>query len=86
MDILAVIKKFIETEIVYDGDGFEVSDDTLLIEENIIDSLGIMKLLLFIEEKYSIHIGDDELVPENFETPSAIAKLLEKKINTLAVK
>ena len=84
MDILDVIKKFIETEIMFDGNGAEVSDDTLLIEESIIDSLGIMKLLLFIEENYSIRIGDEELVPENFETPSAIASLLRTKIDSLA--
>jgi acyl carrier protein len=86
MDVLAVIKKFIKKEIMFDGHGFEILDDTPLIEKNIIDSLGIMKLLMFIEEKYSINIGDEELIPENFETPNSIANLLRKKIDTAVVK
>jgi acyl carrier protein len=86
MDIITVIKKFIETEIMFGDVGVEITDNTPLIEQNILDSLAIMKLLLFIEEKYSIHIGDEELIPEHFESPKAIASLLETKINNLMVK
>jgi acyl carrier protein len=52
-----------------------------LIEDGIIDSLGIMKLLTFIEERYDVQISDAELLPENFESLQAICMMVEKKLN-----
>jgi methoxymalonate biosynthesis acyl carrier protein len=53
------------------------SDD--LIEAEILDSLGIMKLILFLENNYSVKISDDDLTLENFNSINSIHSLLEKK-------
>lgn len=52
--------------------------DALLLQDGIIDSLGLQKLLVFLEEEFAIRIGEDDLVPENFESIAAIAKLVDK--------
>ncbi len=54
-------------------------DDDSLVESGIIDSLGIMKLVQFIESEFSIVIEDAELTPDNFDTVADIVKLLESK-------
>ncbi len=54
-------------------------DDDSLVESGIIDSLGIMKLVQFIESEFSIVIADAELTPDNFDTVDDIVKLLESK-------
>jgi acyl carrier protein len=54
------------------------SDD--LIEKGIIDSLGIMKLLMFLENEYSLKISDDELTPENFQSHDTILSLIDRKL------
>ena len=51
-----------------------------LIEQGIVDSLGILSLLSFVEEKFSVRITDNELTPENFATPSAMAKMIQEKL------
>ena len=51
-----------------------------LIENGIIDSLGIMKLLMFLENTYSLKISDDELTMENFQSHNAILSLINRKI------
>jgi acyl carrier protein len=51
-----------------------------LLGRGVIDSVNMLKLLAFIEERFGIRISDDELIPENFETINAICKLIEKKI------
>jgi len=38
-----------------------------------------MKLIGFLEEKLSVELSDDELVPENFSTVEAISSLVEQK-------
>jgi methoxymalonate biosynthesis acyl carrier protein len=55
----------------------ECTDD--LIESEILDSLGIMKLILFLEENYSVKISDDDLTLENFSSVLTINSLIEKK-------
>ena len=49
------------------------------MDVGIIDSLGIMKLVQFLEAEFGVVIDDDELLPENFETLDAIQKLTESK-------
>lgn len=44
-----------------------------------IDSLGLIRLVAFMEENLGITIEDDELLVDNFATPRALSALLEKK-------
>ena len=79
MRTIEIVKQFITEEFVPDGDGNELKEDQSLLESGIIDSLGIMKLLVFIEEKFQLKVSDEELIPENFETLSTIANLISHK-------
>ena len=53
--------------------------DDPLIEEGIIDSLGIIQLLDYISQEFGIEIDADELQPENFASIRAIENLIERK-------
>ena len=72
------IREFIEREIMKDERGGILKDTDPLIESGIIDSLGIQILLAHLEETYSVHILDEELIPENFETVESIVSLVER--------
>ena len=80
MNIKDLIKQFIHTEIVYEQGNIRLEDTTQLLDEGIIDSLGIMKLLAFLEKTFSIRMNEDELIPENFGSIEIISFLVEKKI------
>ena len=56
-----------------------VGDSTLLLEEGIIDSLGILDIVTHLEDAYGIQVGDDELNPENFASIAALATFVERK-------
>lgn len=73
------IKNFIVTELMSDGNVTELTDTTLLIESGIIDSLGIMSLLGYLEDNFSVQISGDDLIPENFSTIATIGDLLTQK-------
>ena len=79
MRTIEILKQFIAEEFVPDGDANDLKEDQSLLESGIIDSLGIMKLLVFIEEKFQLKVSNEELMPENFETLSTIAKLISQK-------
>lgn len=82
MTILENLKKILLTEIAVDLGKKSLDADEDLLEQGIIDSLGIMKLVLFMEETYGIAVADEEVVPENFQTVSMMVRFVEQKMQT----
>lgn len=74
-----VIITFIKENFIRGRSQTEISPDESLIDSRIIDSTGILELVMFLEEKYSIKIEDEELIPENLDTVNNLKKFLESK-------
>ena len=75
------IRQFIVTELVSNQEYSNLDNEEPLIETGIIDSLGIMKLIVFLTEEFGIDIGDDDRIPENFENIEAIYSFVQSKQN-----
>jgi len=75
----ALIKDFIQSEIIKGKSSEMVKTSDNLIESGIIDSIGIQVLIDFLEKKYSFQIADDEVIPDNFETVDAITDYVKHK-------
>lgn len=54
----------------------EVSDDTPLIEQGLLDSLGLMKLIAFLERQYHLVVPEVQITRENFKTLGSIRALI----------
>lgn len=78
-DIKAKIKEYIVEEFVPDDD-IDVEDDTNLLEEEVVDSLGIFTLVSFIESTFNVSVEAEEVNLDNFETLNSITKLVESKL------
>lgn len=52
---------------------------TPLLDDDVLDSVGVYELVVFLEERYGIEILDEEVVPEHFGTITSLAKLVEAK-------
>jgi acyl carrier protein len=68
---------YIGTEIAFERDHPIQLEDTLL--EGALDSVDVLRLVVFVEERYHVTVTEDDLVPENFGTVSALADLLRAK-------
>ncbi len=79
MDTVEKLRDFIATELRKKGRADELAPDYSLFEHHVVDSLGLLLLISFIEEHFGIVVGDDELRPENFETIGAMARFIEGK-------
>lgn len=77
------IEKFIRKDLASGKGEARIDPDHNLIETGVIDSLGIQKLIVFLESNFAIEILDDELLPENFETIDAISSFVDRKVNGL---
>ena len=56
-----------------------VNEDVPLLESGIIDSLGTLEVVGFLEHSFNIKVEDEELSPENFSTLRGLASFVEKK-------
>jgi len=58
--------------------GFDPEEKWL--ETGLVDSLGILDIVQFLEREFSLQITDDELVPENFGTFASVVAFVHGKI------
>ena len=56
-----------------------ITDDSPLLESGVIDSLGMLDVVAFLEESFNIKVLDEELVPENFADINRMAAFAERK-------
>jgi len=56
-----------------------IGEGDSLLESGIVDSLGILEIVGFLEKTYAITIADDDLVSENFETVTALSAFVARK-------
>jgi acyl carrier protein len=80
MTILEQVERFLLTEVAADFDKEALGPDSDLLQLRIIDSLGVMKLVLFLERTFGIQIEDEDLIPENFQTLNRIVTFVEPKV------
>ena len=71
------IAKYIQDEFVNDGDSVDLETVDLL-EEEIIDSLGIFTLVSFIEDKFGVAIDPTDINLDNFQNLDAITALVDE--------
>jgi acyl carrier protein len=74
-----IIDFFTENFMVEFEDGFD--DNKSFLENGIIDSTGVLELVVFLEENYDIKVQDDEIIPENLDSFKNIEAYLNKKLN-----
>jgi len=75
-NILSTIKSFIIENFLFGNESEMIENNESFMENGIIDSTGILELIEFVEEKYEITIGDDELLPENLDSLDNISKFI----------
>jgi acyl carrier protein len=73
------IRDYLHRELMQDRPDFLLTDETNLLTEHIVDSLGIFLLVTFLEERFGIVVDADEVLVEHFETVAAVARLVEAK-------
>lgn len=73
------IKDFLLDEFLGADQDVQISDDRDLFKAEILDSMGIMLLIGFIEDEYEVEIDPDDVTIPNFETVNAIVALIESK-------
>jgi acyl carrier protein len=80
-EVAAKIRDFISRNFLFSENGFEYEDDASFLGEGIIDSLGIIELVPFVEKEFKISVADHELLPNNFDSVNKLTAFISKKLN-----
>ncbi len=82
MKLKEEIKNYIIEASLEDAD--KIKDDTLIFDTGLLDSMGLLFLIEFLNENYQVEVIDDELNPKNFESINSIVSFVEGKLKTQA--
>lgn len=74
------IKRFIAEKFLF-GCGDQVDYEASLLETNTVDSVGILEIVSFIENRFNLRVEDEELTAENLDSIAKIANFVERKLN-----
>jgi acyl carrier protein len=74
-----VINEYISREFVQDPALLPLADEAPLLDSGILDSLSLLRLVVFLEERFGITMDDADLLPENFASVDAICAYLRTR-------
>lgn len=79
MTIEAQIKDYIAKNLLFSDNGFQYPDDVSFLDEGIVDSVGVMELVAFVEDKFKLKIDDMDVTPDNFDSVTKLASFIRRK-------
>lgn len=77
MSHVDTIKRFVIEEFLPDVSAADLDVDHDLLAGGVIDSLGLLKLIAWIEDRFALSVHDSDLNPDNFRSVNAIDKFVE---------
>jgi acyl carrier protein len=77
-----IIRDFIVDNYVYRTGGDAIDREDSFLALGLIDSVGILELVAFVEEMFSIRMADEDLIPENLDSIARLTAYIERKLAT----
>ncbi len=73
------VRKFIVDQFKFGQDSDGLAEGDSLLDNGLIDSTGVLEVVMFLEQRYGINIQDNELVPSNLDSIESIARFVAGK-------
>lgn len=79
MELEAQIRDYIAQNLLFSDTGFAYSDDASFLQEGLIDSLGVMDLVMYATSSFGISVDRREVTPQNFDSVNKLAGYIRRK-------
>ena len=83
MDYAKELRAFIVTNFLY-GEVGALKDDTSFLDSGIVDSTGMLELIMFLETRYGVKVAPEEMLPENLDSIKDVVQFLQAKLDSCA--
>lgn len=74
----AKIRGYILENIMFSSNDGDLGDTASLLDRGIIDSTGVLEIVLFLEEQFQVKVKDSDLLPSNFDTVDNIVGFVSR--------
>ena len=78
--IINETRAYITENFLYARPDYVVGDDEHLLEKGIVDSMGMVELITFLQDQFGVEPADDEITEDNFATLQRIAGFVTRKL------
>jgi acyl carrier protein len=79
MSVESSIRHYILQNLLFTDDETRLSDSVSLLDDGIVDSTGVLELVMFVEETFGFSVEDKEIIPENFDSVERLARYVRSK-------
>ena len=79
MSIEQQVRNYILENFLFTSDASALANDVSFLEKGIVDSIGVLEMILFLEQEFAIKVADSEMVPENLDTVGNIVHYVQSK-------
>jgi acyl carrier protein len=80
VDIKKSIYDYIYDNFLLGRDRASLKDEDSFLDKRILDSTGFIELITFVEERFGVQVGDDELMPENLDSVRNLEAFISRKL------
>ncbi len=74
------LRGFVEENLIKERSGIKLRDSDSFFDNEVIDSTGVLELVLFIEQTFAFPVEDEEIVPENLDSIDKMVSYVESKL------
>ena len=78
------IRSYIAANVLYSDGEFSHPDQASFLQEGIIDSLGVMELVEFVQKDFGVKVEQQEVTPDNFDSVEKLAGFVRRKLQPRA--
>jgi acyl carrier protein len=84
MNTQEALKRYLTQDLLSDHKNLNLSIDDNLLIGGLVDSLGIMQLISFIEQNFNIRVPPEDVTIEHFRSIRVISEYIESRVTTVA--
>lgn len=79
-EVISELRTYITENFLYARPDYFVAEEDHLLEKGVVDSMGMVELLTFLQDQFGVEPADDEITEDNFATLQRIAGFVVRKI------
>lgn len=79
MNMKKIIRQYVLENLLFSEDEQAIQDSDSFLDGGIIDSTGVLEIILFIEESFGIKVNEDEMIPTNLDSVDKLVGFVKRK-------
>lgn len=76
------VRQFLAENFILESGADGLDAEQSLTEAGVLDSMGVLELIMFIEERFGITVPDEDTLPENLDSVSRIVRYVGDRVKT----